>query len=129
MNVVELERKYLPYVRRVGSLVLLPADEAIRLLQDCASTNVRFLGIEAFRVFDDGAVQPALSFSNISYGKVGEQDGKTDFTPDFGLREGWFGDPTALQRSQDLIAKGTAEGYSWYEVHLENPATEEPLFS
>ena len=128
MNAEELERRYLPYVRRVSGLVLLPADQVMRLLDDCTNADVRFLGVEAFRLFDDGGVQPAMEFSNITYGKIEQQEGQATFTPDFGLREPWRTDPSALQNTRALVAEGAANGYSWYEVWLEDPATEAPLF-
>jgi len=100
----------------------------MRLLDDCANADIRFLGVEAFRLFDDGGVQPAMEFSNISYGKVEQQAGRATFTPDFGLREPWRTDPSALQNTRALVAEGAANGYAWYEVWLENPATEASLF-
>ena len=69
-----------------------------------------------------------MEFSNISYGKLEQQDGGTIFKPDFGLREPWRTDPSALQNTRALVAEGAANGYSWYEVWLEDPETEETLF-
>jgi hypothetical protein len=70
LTATELEQKYISHVRKVGAVLLLPSDEAIRLLDDCLDSDVRFLGVEAFRLFADGGIQPAMEFSNISFGKV-----------------------------------------------------------
>lgn len=121
--------KYLKRLKRCGSLLLLSAADAVRLLDDLADANVRFLGVEAFRFLDDGRVQPAMEFSNISFGKVELKDGQvevTSFRRD--LRDGWKGDPAAISRSKDLIQEGQASGYDWYEVSIEDPGTGELLF-
>lgn len=87
-----------------------------------------FLGVEAFRLFADGGVQPAMEFSNISFGRVPMKPGDPEFQFKRGLREPWNADVNALERSKTLIMKGAASGYSWYEVSLEDPATGELLF-
>ena len=90
----------------------MPAEEAIRLLGECADASVHLLGVEAFRLFDDGAVQPAIQFSNISYGTVERHNGEVEFKPDLRLRSPWNVDPDAIQNTPALIAAGAAEGYS-----------------
>ena len=118
MNSSELEAKYLPHVRRVSGLLLMPATEAVRLLQDCQSVNVKLVGVEAFRLPEGGGIQPAMEFSTISYGTVLEKNGEMNFNPDLRLRTPWNSDPEALKHTQALIAEGAANGYSWYEVSL-----------
>jgi len=128
MNSSELEAKYLPYVRRVSGVLLLPAAEAIHLLEDSQSVNVKLIGIEAFRLPEGGGIQPSMEFSNISYGTVAEKDGETEFNPDLRLRTPWNSDPEALENTRALIAEGVANGYSWYEVSLEDLESNELLF-
>jgi predicted DNA-binding WGR domain protein len=129
LNATELEMKYLERVNRSGSLLLLPAADALQLIGDLADADARFLGVEAFRLFDDGGVQPAMQFSNISFGRVEQKDGAVK-VKSFrrGLRDGWSNDPDALSRTKDLIQKGRASGYDWYEVSIEDPDTGELLF-
>jgi hypothetical protein len=129
LNATELEKKYLQRVSRTGSLLLLSAADAIELLDDLAKAGVTFLGVEAFRLFDDGGVQPAMEFSNISFGQTEKKDGKfqlTSFRRD--LRSDWKNDPDALSRTKDLIQEGKANGYDWFEVSIEDPDTGELLF-
>lgn len=129
MNATELEKKYLERVNRSGSLLLLPASDAMELLDDLTEAHAKFLGVEAFRLFDDGGVQPAMEFSNISFGQMEETNGKLElksFRRD--LRSGWKNDPNALSRTKDLIQEGQTNGYDWYEVSVEDPDTGELLF-
>ncbi|MEM6820165.1 MAG: hypothetical protein AAF578_15405 [Pseudomonadota bacterium] len=129
MNATELEKKYLERVNRSGSLLLLSASDAVRLLDDLIRADARFLGVEAFRIFDDGGVQPAMEFSNISFGRIEEKDGEIrlkSFRRD--LRDGWRNHPDTVSRTKDLIAEGQANGYDWYEVSIEDPDTGELLF-
>ena len=128
LNATELEKKYLKRVNRSGSLLLLPASDAVQLLDDLVCADARFLSVEAFRLFDDGGVQPAMEFSNISFGKIEEKDGEVrlkSFRRD--LRDGWRNHPDAVSRTKDLIAEGQANGYDWYEVSIEDPDTGELL--
>ncbi len=129
MNASELEQKYLSQIHRVGSVLLLPSEEAVRLLDDCLDSEIRFLGVEAFRLFPDGRIQPAMEFSNIRFGKVEESDGNPE-SVEFkrSLRSPWRADPTAIKRTKALILEGSSNGYSWYEVSLEDPTTDELLF-
>jgi hypothetical protein len=128
MNSSELEAKYLPCVRRVSGVLLMPAAEAIRLLEDSQSANVKLIGVEAFRLLEGGGIQPAMEFSNISYGAIEEEGGKIEFNPDLRLRTPWNSDPEALENTRILIAEGAANGYSWYEVSLEDLESNELLF-
>ena len=129
MNARELERKYIPLLRKVGGLLLLASADAVNLLDDSLNSEVKFLGVEAFRVFDNGSVQPTMEFSNIRFGKVEEIGGKLDVV-EFkrGLQAPWLADPQVIQRTKALILEGTSKGYSWYEVSLEDPTTNELLF-
>lgn len=128
MNAIELERKYLGQVRRVGNLLLLTADEAIRLHDDCLNAEVRLLGVEAFRLFDDGGVLPAIEYSNVSFGNLQEQDGKAKFEFKRGLRMPWNSDAAVIEHTKALIEEGSSNGYSWYEVSIEDSTTGEMLF-
>jgi hypothetical protein len=65
----DLERKYRPYLKRVAGLRLFPAAHAVDLLEDAKAVAV-LRGVEAFRLFDDGGVQPAMEFSNVSFGTI-----------------------------------------------------------
>ena len=129
MKATALENKYLDRITRSRSLLLIPATDAIELLEDCASADVRFLGVEAFRLFDDGGVQPAMTYSNISFGKLEEKDGKLELASfRRELRSGWRNDPEVLAHTRELIREGEANGYTWYEVSIEDPDTGELLF-
>ena len=129
MTAAELEKKFLPHIRKAKGVLLLPCDEAIRLLDDCLDSEVQFLGVEAFRLFADGSIQPGMEFSNISFGKVQQIEGSlkcVEFKR--GLRLPWNTDPAAIERTKSLIREGSSNGYSWYEVSLEDPTTNELLF-
>ncbi len=129
MTATELEAKYAGRIKDVGSLRLLASDDAIHLLDDCANSEIHFLGVEAFRLFDDGGVQPAMEYSNISFGKIEEQDGKLEVTAfERSLRSPWTGDLAVYEKTKALIREGTSNGYSWYEVSIEDPNTNELLF-
>ena len=130
MNAAELEKKYLSHIRNKQGVLLLPADEAICLLDDCTVSEVRLLGIEAFRLFPGGGIQPAMEFSNISFGKIEEVDEKLKCTElKRGLRTPWStADPALIERTKALIRQGLESGYPWYEVSLEDPANGELLF-
>jgi hypothetical protein len=129
MTATELEAKYVGHIREEGSLRLLASDDAIRLLDDCATSEIRFLGVEAFRLFNDGGVQPAMEYSNISFGKIEERDGKLEVTAfERSLRSPWAGDLAVYEKTKALIREGTSNGYSWYEVSVEDPNTNELLF-
>jgi hypothetical protein len=125
----DLEATYIGRVKRVGSLLLLASSDAVRLLDDSRASDVRLLGVEAFRLFDDGGVQPALDYSNISFGNLEEQDGKLAVTSfKRGLRSNWQHDADIIESTKGLILEGTVNGYGWYEVSLEDRATGELLF-
>ena len=50
MNATELETEHIDQIQRVSCLLLLPADDAIQLVRDCATSDgVRLLGVEAYR--------------------------------------------------------------------------------
>src|SRR4051794_17168426 len=125
----DLEEMYVGRLKRVGSLLLLASADAMRLLDDSRASDVRLLGVEAFRLFDDGGVQPAMDFSNISFGKVEEQDGKLAVTSfERGLRSEWQQNTEVIESTKALILDGAANGFDWYEVSLEDRATGELLF-
>ena len=129
MNAAELEAKYMDRIKRVGGLLLLASDDALCLIDDCALSRVRFCGVEAFRLFDGGGVQPAMEYSNIGFGKVEERDGKLEVTAfERTLRSPWAGDSAVYEKTKALIREGTSNGYSWYEVSIEDPNTNELLF-
>jgi hypothetical protein len=125
MNLRELESKYQPHLRRVGGLLLLPAEQAVNLLEDAKAARVQLRGVEAFRIFDDGGIQPSLEFSNTCYGTV-SPDG--EFRPNLRRRQPWNTDPQLIDHTQELIRQGAANGYGWYEVSLEDVSTECLLF-
>lgn len=129
MNVADLEAKYVDRIRRVGSLLLLTPDDAIRLLDDCALSRVRLVGVEAFRLFDGGGVQPGMEYSNISFGRVEERDRKLEVRA-FGraLHSPRVDTTSVYERTKALIREGTLNGFSWYEVSIEDPDTNELLF-
>jgi hypothetical protein len=129
MTATELETKYVGYIKEVGSLRLLASDDAIRLLDDCATSEISFLGVEAFRLFDDGGVQPAMDYSNISFGKIEECGGKLEVTAfERTLRSPYAGDTSVYEKTKALIREGTSNGYPWYEVSIKDPNTDELLF-
>jgi hypothetical protein len=124
----DLERKYQPHLKRVSNLVLLPASEAINLLEDAKTSAVRLLGVEAFRISDDGGVQPSLEFSNVCYGTAHHDGTQFRFEPELRPRDPWNKDPELLIHTQQLIRDGAAHGYAWYEVSLEDLSSERLLF-
>jgi len=128
MSPSEIEKKYGPKVRQIGSLLLLSTEHALSLLDDCSASPVRFLGVEAFRVYDDGGVQPAMEFSNISFGTLPPPGTEETFEFKRGPRPGWKGNIDALLETKELIQRGALEGCTWYEVSLEDPETESLLF-
>ena len=128
MNASELEEKYLPRIILKGGLFLLPWEIATNLLKDCLKCDIRFLGVEAFRIFEEGGIQPSMEFSNVCFGTAAESNGKLEFTPETRLQTPWNIDPGALEKTLDLITEGAKNGYCWYEVSLEDPETNELLF-
>jgi hypothetical protein len=128
MNASDIERKWLYRVRQVSTLLLFTADDALALLNDCVGSDVLFLGVEGFRLLADGRVQPAMEFSNVSFGKVPRHAGEPEFEFKRGLRQPWVADIDALEKTKALITEGSANGYDWYEVSLEDPVTGELLF-
>jgi len=129
MNAAELERKYLPRIRNKRGILLLLADEAISLLDDCSASEVRLLGIEAFRLFPGGGIQPAMEFSNISFGTIEEVDGNLKCTElERALGSAWSTDSALIESTKALIRQGSESGYPWYEVSLEDPSNGELLF-
>jgi hypothetical protein len=121
----DLERKYQPHLKRVGGLRLLPAAYAVDLLEDAKAVAVRLLGVEAFRLFDDGGVQPSMEFSNVSFGTV---DRSGAFHAELRPREPWNTDPHLVSRTQELIREGASNGFEWFEVSLEDSSSERLLF-
>jgi len=121
----DLERKYRPHLKRVSGLRLLPAAYALDLLEDAKAVAVRLLGVEAFRLFDDGGVQPSMDFSNVSFGTI---DRGGEFHPELRPREPWNTDPHLLNHTQELIREGAANGFEWFEVSLEDLSSERLLF-
>ena len=121
----DLERKYQPYLKRVAGLRLLPAAYAVDLLEDAKAVAVRLRGVEAFRLFDDGGVQPSMEFSNVSFGTI-DHGGK--FHAELRPRTPWNTDPHLVSHTQELIREGAANGFEWSEVSLEDPSSERLLF-
>jgi hypothetical protein len=121
----ELERKYQPHLKRVGGLLLLPAAQAVDLLEDAKGSAVLLRGVEAFRILDNDGIQPSLEFSNICYGTV---DSGGAFRAELRPREPWNNDPQLIAHTQELILRGAANGYGWYEVSLEDVSRECLLF-
>ena len=129
MNATDLEAKYASRIKNVGSLLLLPAKDAICLVDDCATSDVHFLGVEAFRLFDGGAVQPAMDYSNVSFGQVEERAGKFEVVAfERSLRSPWQRDAAIYEKTKAMIREGTLNGYAWYEVSVADPITDELLF-
>lgn len=129
MNARELEKKYLDRILNSGGLMLLPVSAVLELLDDLATANARFLGVEAFRVFDEGGVQPGMEFSNTSFGQIDEIDGKLQVTSlRRDLMPEWKNEPDVLSRSKEMVLKGQADEYDWYEVSIEDPDTDDLLF-
>ena len=128
MDADKLEQKYLEYIRREGSILLLSSEYALQLLDDCEASDARFLGVEAFRLFDNGGIQPAMSYSNVSFGTAQDVEGELHVELGRRLHSAWIERSDAIKATKALIEKGTADGYPWYEVSLEHPQTGEPLF-
>jgi len=128
MTPAELEAKYLPHIRRMSSLRLLPTEVAIQLLHECTHVNLRLLGVEAFRLIEGGGVQPALEYSNISYGTIERTNNEVEFKPELRLRTPWNTDPEALLNTRALVEEGATHGYGWYEVSLKDIESDELLF-
>lgn len=129
MTARELELKWMSRVKQSGSLLLLHADDALALLDDCKKADVKFLGVEAFRMFGEGGVQPAMKYSNISFGEVIM---KPDGPEVVHLKRGpcipWDREIDFLELSKQLIRDGARNGFEWYEVSLEDPETGVLLF-
>ena len=124
-----LEEKYGPKLNTKQSLALLNAEDAISLLDDSKAVGLKLLGVEAFRLFPDGGIQPSIEFSNISFGKVEEKNDGPVFTGfKRKLRKSWSDSGNAFDESKDLIRRGLANGFAWYEVSLEDPETGKMLF-
>ena len=130
MNAAELEAKYIDQIQRVSCLLLLPADDAVQLVRSCASLDdVQLLGVEAYRILDDGRVQPAIEFSNLSFGQMEDDDGRLKLKIyERALRTQWKNLPNLFDATVRLIDDGKANGYAWYEVSIEDSATRELLF-
>ena len=117
----ELESKYAPHVIRRSGICVLPVHLALTLLDEAQTCGVRLRGVEAFRLFEDGRVQPAMDFSNVSYGTVEGSGVSTEFKPNLGLRYSWRNDPDVVASTQALMREGAEAGYAWFEVLLEDP--------
>jgi hypothetical protein len=127
MTIDELETKYLARLRRHGSVLILHATDAKALLQECTHVDVRLLGVEAFRFTIDGSIQPSMEFSNLSFGKIDEVGGRlrvVEFRRS--LRSEWKTDDV-FRSTIELIDRGVAAGFDWYEVSLEVPSSDEEL--
>ena len=44
-----------------GGVILIPKDEALRYAKKLDSEQIAVLGIDAFKLFDDGQIQPSLA--------------------------------------------------------------------
>lgn len=129
MNARDLEAEFLPSAVVKSSLILFESPVASRLVRKCFEAGLPFLGIEAFRLSDDGGVQPALEFSNISFGRVEENNNQLQLVSfERSLRQGWAHRTSLRDDTLRLIDEGTNEGYCWFEVSIEDPDTEELLF-
>ena len=105
-------------------------NDAKRLVGDIETTpGARLLGVEAFRMLDNRGIQPGIEFSNISFGQL-EQDGDRIELKTYsrGLRAAWRAEQDFCDRVQKLIDGGIANGFDWYEVSVEDLATNELLF-
>ena len=129
MNAVMIENRYGPKLNTQHNLALLPAEDAISLLDDSKVLGLTLLGVEAFRLLPDGRIQPSMEFSNISFGKVEGREGRlvcTEFRRR--LREPWHQSKDPFEESKALIRAGVANGFAWYEVSIEDPETGHLLF-
>lgn len=125
----QLEQRFLPLIRRRSSLTLLPAAEAIRLLKESAFCDVKLLGVESFRIFDDGGpndggIQPSTEYSNLCWGIFKDNE----FQWDMGLQTHFKDSEDPLGDTIELINKGSKAGFDWIEVHLLDPVTNLELF-
>jgi hypothetical protein len=124
----ELEKQFLPLAIVRNSLILFEAAVAVQIVRRSFEEHLRFLGVEAFRIWDDGRVQPGLEFSNVSFGYVAERDGKLQIES-FGRQpRSDQKAETACEDTLQLIAEGAKSGYGWFEVSIEDPITQELLF-
>jgi len=128
MHPAEIEKKYLPKVRVVGSLILLSTGDAIELLEDCRASPVNVLGVETFRL-KDGSVQPSMEFSHISFGQV-SLDNNAPKVESFGRqpRRGWEPGHELTNLCRDLVLGAASQGFEWAEVSVEDPRTGELIF-
>jgi hypothetical protein len=114
MNAAELEAKYLDRCTRRGSLLVFEAEVAILILQDCFESRLPFGGFEAFRLFEDGKVQPGMEYSNTYYWwhqKVSD-----------------YLELDTLHDAIALIRMGAANGFGWFELYIGDPDTDDSLF-
>lgn len=96
-------------VRRIGNTCLLPASETLRFLDDYlrgSAGGVRFRFLEAFRLHEAGGIQPAMEYS--------------DPTPESVERYGGV-----VEAVRALVVAGSANGYEWFEVYVDDNATGE----
>lgn len=129
MNAHELEQEFLPSLVVRNSLLLFEAPTARRLVSKCFEFGLPFLGIEAFRLFENGGVQPSMEFSNISFGRVEERAGQLQVTSfERQLRSEWAARNSVCADTLRLIEQGAAAGYGWFEVSIEDPDSNELLF-
>lgn len=127
MTIDELEAKYLPRIRRHSSVLVLHASDAKALLQECEDVDVRFLGVEAFRFPGGGGIQPGLEFSNISFGKTEDVGGKLRVVEFRRALPHEWKDHDCFRHTIELIDRGVAAGFDWYEVSLEVPSADAEL--
>lgn len=91
----EVEREFGPETRPIGGIRILPASRTLALIDRCEGAGVR-VSVEAFRLFGDGGIQPAMEFS--------------DPTPEAVSELGAHG------AVRSLVIAGAAAGYDWNEA-------------
>jgi hypothetical protein len=129
MNAAEFEAKYIGQAKRVGSLILFRANDALGMLDECFESGLPFLGVEAFRLFDDGGIQPSMEFSNVSFGKIESRDGVLQVTSfERKLQSAWEEAKSIRDATKDLIRQGALSGYDWFEISINDPASGELIF-
>ncbi|VAW42613.1 hypothetical protein MNBD_GAMMA01-1388 [hydrothermal vent metagenome] len=60
----DIKKKYWNKASDPNQLFLLKPDDAIRFIDDCVREGFILLGVDGFRVWESGAVQPHLEHSN-----------------------------------------------------------------
>jgi hypothetical protein len=129
MDFYQIENKYIDKIIQAGSILLLPVDDAIDLINDCEQNGLDLAGVEAFKLFDGGGIQPSMEFSNISFGKTEIVDGKIHLA-EFKrtLRSGWEQKRNLFEETRILMKAGAQDGYKWFEVTINDPNSDGLMF-